>query len=163
MKNTTNGIQSATTLLEQTRFKLETWRKNRKHLNERIPEAIWQEAASLCGHFKVSTVGRQLKLSYSDLKKRLGNDSMKQPHPEPEPVHFQPVRPMEFIGLDLASMSSSPSGPSHQSQEPQVTPQGHVSIAIMHGDHRTEVNLVCKDSDFQHTVSRLFHWLETSG
>jgi hypothetical protein len=57
--------------LEAVARHFEQWRRN-KRPGERIPERLWNEAASLVGAYSASKVTRTLRLSATDLNKRRG-------------------------------------------------------------------------------------------
>jgi hypothetical protein len=56
--------------VEQTKQRLQEWRKNKKH-REPIPEELWQLAVELSSRFGISQVARELKLNFMALKKRV--------------------------------------------------------------------------------------------
>ena len=82
-----------TLMLESVEQQFETWRVNRAK-REPIPEPLWEAAAGLCRSHPITHVCRRLRLSFTELKKRLSPS-------EPAPLQF-----MEF---DLSSLS----GPWH--------------------------------------------------
>lgn len=90
MDNTTHD-ESLT--LESVEHQFELWRVNRPK-REPIPEPLWEAAASLCGQHPITHVCRRLRLSFTELKKRLSA-------PKQEPLRFMEV--------DLSSLS----GPWH--------------------------------------------------
>jgi len=53
----------------QTRFS--DWRKNRKGRRDRIPESLWDAAASLSDGFSVNELSKTLRLNHSSLKERV--------------------------------------------------------------------------------------------
>ena len=55
--------------LERVRSQLRDWRV-RKRGGRRIPDALWEQAASLCAEHGVSRVSRELSLDYHGLKRR---------------------------------------------------------------------------------------------
>ena len=55
--------------LEAVKLALEAWR-GRRHLGERIPEAVWGRAAEAARRYGVYRVSRALGLDYSHLKRR---------------------------------------------------------------------------------------------
>lgn len=63
-----------------------SWRSNRVNRREPIPRHLWQAAAGLCQEYSISHVCRQLRLSYSDLKKKISGE------------HRSPV---QFLEIDL--------------------------------------------------------------
>lgn len=56
--------------IEDVQQQFQTWRSNRSR-REPIPDHLWKAATSLCRIHTISHVSQQLKLSYTDLKKRL--------------------------------------------------------------------------------------------
>ena len=76
--------------LPEVRARFAAWRDNRKH-GRRIPEELWSAAVELTKTHSLNTVSRQLKLSYTELKKRTA-DIDQQSHPNPSP---------NFIAIDL--------------------------------------------------------------
>ena len=61
----------------QTQFS--DWRKNRKGLRDRIPESLWDAAASLSNGFSVNELSRALRLNHSSLKERVETIQNKPP------------------------------------------------------------------------------------
>ena len=57
--------------LDQLARQFEHWRQNRSHPSERIPQALWDQAATLAAVISYSRVAKHLRLSPSDLKKQL--------------------------------------------------------------------------------------------
>jgi hypothetical protein len=64
-------VLSTTLQLDQLAGQFEHWRRNRSHPSERIPQALWDQAATLATVIPYSRVAKQLKLSPSDLKKQM--------------------------------------------------------------------------------------------
>lgn len=64
--------------LDQLAGQFEHWRQTRSHPSERIPQALWDQAAALAlaTGLPYSHVAKHLRLSPSDLKKHMGA----QPH-----------------------------------------------------------------------------------
>jgi hypothetical protein len=60
--------------LESVQQQFETWRSNRTKRGP-IPEPLWEAAAGLCRHHPITHVCRRLRLSFTDLKKRLSASS----------------------------------------------------------------------------------------
>jgi hypothetical protein len=58
------------TQLERVRGAFEKWRQTRR-VGERIPESLWVKASDLTEYFSISQVSRWLRLSYTELKKRV--------------------------------------------------------------------------------------------
>jgi hypothetical protein len=57
--------------LEAVREQFEQWRSNRTKKREPIPTHLWQAAAELCKTQSISHVCRHLRLSFTELKKRV--------------------------------------------------------------------------------------------
>ena len=57
--------------LMPTRKRLEQWRKKQGSSGTAIPEDLWQEAATLALSYGVSTVCKELRLGYYNLKDRV--------------------------------------------------------------------------------------------
>ena len=51
--------------------KFQQWRSTRRKASERIPEALWQAAASLYPRFSVCQIARALRLDFVDLRDRI--------------------------------------------------------------------------------------------
>jgi len=56
--------------LEEVAKHVEQWRSHKKQ-GERIPQGLWNEALGLVGDYGISQVSRSLRLSYTQLNKRL--------------------------------------------------------------------------------------------
>ncbi|MBI5588980.1 MAG: hypothetical protein HY881_00710 [Deltaproteobacteria bacterium] len=56
--------------IENVRQQFQNWRSTRNR-REPIPDHLWEAAAALCRVHSISHVSQCLKLSYTDLKKRL--------------------------------------------------------------------------------------------
>ena len=70
--------------LDQLAGQFEHWRQNRSHPSERIPQALWDQAAALATAIPYSRVAKQLRLSPSDLKKQMvTSDTSPAGHPRP--------------------------------------------------------------------------------
>lgn len=57
--------------LEQLRRELDAWRRQRKRPGQRIPEELWMSAARLAGDLGLRRVHKELRLQYTDLKRRV--------------------------------------------------------------------------------------------
>lgn len=55
--------------LDQLAAQFEHWRQARSHSAERIPQALWEQAAALAKVLPYSRVAKHLRLSPSELKK----------------------------------------------------------------------------------------------
>jgi hypothetical protein len=81
--------------IQKVRGQFERWRKNRT--DRRIPQSLWDAAASLCGLHSIAEVSRALRLDYSDLKRRVEQRS-------------EPSRNFgaEFVSVDLPAIMGQP-------------------------------------------------------
>ena len=61
--------------LETVRHQFELWRSERRSRREPIPGHLWQAAAELCRDHSISQVSRQLRLSYTELKRQVSEDT----------------------------------------------------------------------------------------
>lgn len=77
--------------LEAVKERFEAWRAGRANKRESIPQHLWQVAAGLCREHSISRVSQQLRLSYSELKRRI-----------PE----TPCSPEQFIEIELDTVAS---------------------------------------------------------
>jgi hypothetical protein len=63
--------------LERVHKQFEAWRSTRTRKREPIPRRLWQAAVNLCQEYSIAQVSRELRLSYTDLKKKIPkNDSL---------------------------------------------------------------------------------------
>jgi hypothetical protein len=69
------------------------WRQHRSHPAERIPQALWDQAATLATVIPYSRVAKQLRLSPSDLKKQMGTPDLTCRVPAPT-LNFIEVPPV---------------------------------------------------------------------
>jgi len=65
-----NARIDPTLTLEEVAKHVEQWRSHKKQ-GERIPQGLWNEALGLVGDYGISQVSRSLRLSYTELNKRL--------------------------------------------------------------------------------------------
>jgi hypothetical protein len=65
-----NAHIEPTLTLEEVAKHVEQWRSHKKK-GERIPQGLWNEALGLVGDYGISQVSRRLRLSYTELNKRL--------------------------------------------------------------------------------------------
>jgi hypothetical protein len=77
--------------LEAVKKRFEAWRSGRANKRESIPQHLWQAAAGLCRQHSISHVSQQLRLSYSNLKRRISED---------------PRLPVQFMEIDLGDVTS---------------------------------------------------------
>ncbi len=69
--------------------RFEDWRQNRSTPYERIPQTLWEQAASLSTVLPVSRVAKALRLSHNDLKKHRETYRATRPSaPTPPALHF---------------------------------------------------------------------------
>jgi hypothetical protein len=71
MMNIQTPAVSTDPQLDQLAGQFAHWRQNRSHPSERIPQALWDQAAALATARPYSRVAKQLRLSPSDLKKHM--------------------------------------------------------------------------------------------
>ena len=69
MMNIQTSALSTDPQLDPLAGQFEHWRQNRSHPSERIPQALWDQAAALTAVIPYSRVAKQLRLAPSDLKK----------------------------------------------------------------------------------------------
>lgn len=79
-----------TPTLEAVQEQFGNWRSNRVNKREPIPRHLWQAAAGLCQEHSISHVCRQLRLSFTDLKKH---------------IHRRQQPAIQFMEIDIDSMS----------------------------------------------------------
>lgn len=84
----------------------EHWRQHRSHPSERIPQALWDQAAALAlaTELPYSRVANHLRLSPSDLKKHLTAQS--------QPASRVPAPPLSFVEV--------PPAPEHETASSQT-------------------------------------------
>jgi hypothetical protein len=80
--------------LDQLAGQFEHWRQNRSHPSERIPQALWEQAAALATVLPYSRVAKHLRLSPSDLKK--------QPPYQQQPASRAPAPTLSFVEVPPA-------------------------------------------------------------
>lgn len=76
--------------IETVQEQFSAWRSNRVNKRERIPLHLWQAAAELCQAHPISHVCRQLRLSFSDLKKHIRKEQ---------------TPAIQFMEIDMNSLS----------------------------------------------------------
>jgi hypothetical protein len=86
MDSTPDKIPTLETIQQQ----FEQWRNHRAKNRERIPTHLWQAAAQLCQTHSISHVCRQLRLSFTELKKRVSSATRSQ---------------SRFMEIDLGSLA----------------------------------------------------------
>lgn len=80
--------------IENVRRQFQNWRSTR-NTREPIPDRLWKAAIALCRVHSVSQVSQCLKLSYTDLKKRLNL---------PQPFLSDDCQVPAFRQVDLGSL-----------------------------------------------------------
>ena len=83
---------SSSPAFDSVKGQFDQWRNERSTRNESIPEHLWQAAAQLCDTCSISQVARSLKLSYTELKKRV--------------VPPKSDRRPQFVPLDMSVFSN---------------------------------------------------------
>lgn len=84
------AIESSLTI-ESVEKRFRAWRDGRAK-REPIPEPLWQAAAGLCRHHPITRICRHLRLSFTDLKKRVST------------LNSVPV---QFMDLDMGCFTGS--------------------------------------------------------
>jgi len=64
-------LSDNTPTLETVQEQFRAWRSNRVSKREPIPAHLWQAAAELCQAHPISHVCKQLRLSFTDLKRHI--------------------------------------------------------------------------------------------
>lgn len=83
--------------IKNVQHQFQTWRSTRSR-REPIPDHLWQAAIKLCRDHSISHVSQQLKLSFTDLKKRLNL---------PQPCLSVDCQAPAFHQVDLSSLFQS--------------------------------------------------------
>ena len=78
----------SSTDLNQLRHQLDSWRQSQS-ARPRLPEALWQSAATLVGTHGVGCVARTLRLDYRQLKRRLTEAPGIAAPPNPPPAFVE--------------------------------------------------------------------------
>jgi len=91
--------------LETVQAQFSNWRKNRKKRG-RIPEPLWDAAASLADGFSIHELSKALRLNHSSLKDRIETiqNSPPEEHCRPTFIEFPPLNPpvdSAEVSLDL--------------------------------------------------------------
>jgi hypothetical protein len=95
-------MQSKLTL-EEVKTEFEQWRRDRKHRHP-IPEHLWVMVKKLIGRYKPSKITQDLRLSYSDFKKKVGDTGTTRkkqsmsvtPSSEVDFLTFVPIQPLSL-------------------------------------------------------------------
>mgnify|MGYP001155023009 CR=1 FL=1 len=94
-------LTPATDPLSQLAARMEAWRNDPKK-SRRIPQELWQVAVELSKEYSINQISKALRLSYTDLKKRV----MAQSKENLPAIKTQPD--MKFIELGVEPSSSTP-------------------------------------------------------
>jgi hypothetical protein len=94
MMNIQTPALSTNPQLDQLAGQFEHWRRHRSHPAERIPQALWDQAAVLATAIPYSRVAKQLRLAPSALKKQMATKDLTCQAPAP---------PLRFIEVPAAS------------------------------------------------------------
>ena len=65
--------------LEEVSAQLKHWRQIKRNHREPIPKKLWQAAVELSRQYSISSVSKELRLGYTDLKERVHISSMSKP------------------------------------------------------------------------------------
>jgi hypothetical protein len=95
-----NARIDPTLTLEEVAKHVEQWRGHKKK-GERIPQQLWNEALGLVGDYGISQVSRTLRLSYTELNKRLKII-------EAEQRRQAPGAETAFVEIDRALVDQAP-------------------------------------------------------
>ena len=112
--------------LEAVQAQFADWRKNRKGLRDRIPESLWDAAASLSDGFSVNELSKTLQLNHSSLKERIETIQNKPPE-EPCLATF-----IEFPPLNSPADSTEVSLELEKAgARMKVHAKGHIDVASL--------------------------------
>ena len=92
--------QSSLTL-ESVSSSFESWRANRSHSREKIPEELWKKALSLEPHYPKAQIAKVLRINSSHLKKRK----------EQKVTRRQEEKPSVFVEVKREELPSQPLSP----------------------------------------------------
>jgi hypothetical protein len=92
MKST--EILSSQPSLEEVKEAFEKWRGERKSKRTPIPEELWKKAAGLTAIHSMCQIAHSLRLSYSDLKKRISPTESKRHTPKGNKTSFVEIHPL---------------------------------------------------------------------
>ena len=96
-----NARIDPTLTLEEVAKHVEQWR-GRKKKGERIPQRLWNEALGLVEDYGISQVSRSLRLSYTELNKRLKIIEAEQRRQQ------APSAETAFVEIDRALVDQAP-------------------------------------------------------
>jgi hypothetical protein len=80
--------------LDQLAGQFAHWRQSRSHPSARIPQRLWDQAATLAQGLPYSRVAQHLRVSPSDLKKHMAPQHDSRPATAPMPSRFVEVPPL---------------------------------------------------------------------
>jgi hypothetical protein len=80
--------------LDQLAGQFEHWRQTRSHPSACIPQALWEQAVALTTVLPYTRVARHLRLSATDLKKRMAPPPQSRSATCPTPPAFVEVPPL---------------------------------------------------------------------
>jgi len=85
-----HSVYSNTPEIEAVQEQFSAWRSSRVNKREPIPHHLWQAAAELCQAHPISHVCRQLRLSFTDLKRHIRKEQ---------------TPAIQFMQIDMNSLS----------------------------------------------------------
>ena len=103
MKELTEAKAEAERGLQSLQEEFTRWRQSRGHRSERIPEALWNRAASLSDVLPITRVAKALRLSASALKARRSD----QPTQQGKRASSARSAPSAFVELTSTTRSSA--------------------------------------------------------
>ena len=84
------NISAPQLTLEEVSAHFKHWRQIRRNRREPIPKKLWQQAAELSRQYSVSSVSKELRLGYTDLKERVyGPSASKRPINKKDPAFIE--------------------------------------------------------------------------
>jgi hypothetical protein len=86
-----NSTQSLPASLGEVGDQFEDWRRTRKNRREPIPARLWKAAVKLADSYSINSISKALRLSYSDLKHHV--------HEQSATDSIEAVSAAEFIDL----------------------------------------------------------------
>ena len=84
--------------LEEVSAHFKHWRQIRRNRREPIPKKLWQQAAELSRQYSVSSVSKELRLGYTDLKDRVYGPLVSKPTTNKKDPDFIEIKyPQPFL------------------------------------------------------------------
>lgn len=123
---------SPDTTLDDLSQEFEYWRKTRQHRSS-IPESLWQKVLDLTKSYPKSKVAQQLKLNYSELKRRLDSLNGQQVTSSPS-----------FVEIGLPAMDGKSQRTSSSCHLEVETVSGTRFRCIVHGDIPADLLPFCR-------------------